>query len=79
MLYFLRSLQMFPMHIPDLSFENPLIVSGRYRGKFPDSVKIGGQMADMSKFVIDLKAQNAKDIQLDSVMSRNLMSLEIWA
>ncbi|KAJ4717760.1 putative Inter-alpha-trypsin inhibitor heavy chain-related [Melia azedarach] len=77
----LDSLEMFPMHIPDLSFENPLIVSGRYRGKFPDSVKIGGQMADMSKFVIDLKAQNAKDIQLDSLLARrqiDILTAQAW-
>ena len=62
------SLQLFPSHIPDLSSESPLIVSGRYDGNFPDCVKISGTLADMSNFTIDLKVQRAKDVPLDRVM-----------
>jgi hypothetical protein len=62
------SLQLFPTHIPDLSSGSPLIVSGRYDGNFPDSVKISGTLADMSNFTIDFKVQRAKDVPLDRVM-----------
>lgn len=64
----LCSLQLLPFHVPDLSSGNLLILSGRYTGKFPDSVKVSGKTADMSNFSLDLKVQNAKDIQLDRVI-----------
>lgn len=76
-LYSLRSLQLFPSHIPDFCMECPLIVSGRYGGNFDDSVQVSGTMADTSNFIIELKAQNAKDIPLDRVMSQNLLLLVI--
>jgi hypothetical protein len=66
------SLQLFPSHIPDLSSGSPLIVSGRYDGSFPDTVKISVTLADMNSFVIDLKVQRAKDVPLDRVMFRPL-------
>lgn len=43
------------------------MVSGRYSGNFPDSVKASGILSDLSRFVIDVKAQKAKDIPLDKV------------
>lgn len=58
---------MCPSHITDLSSENPLIVSGRYRGKFPDTLKVKGVLADLSNFLVDLKIEIAKDIPLDRV------------
>lgn len=61
-------LQLFPFHIPDLSSGSPLIISGRYHGEFPDSLKASGSLADMSNFTIDLKIQKAKEIPLDRVI-----------
>lgn len=61
-------LQLFPSHIPDLSFGSPLIVSGRYNGDFPDIIKVNGILADKSAFATDLKVQNAKDVPLDRVI-----------
>ncbi|KAG6733248.1 hypothetical protein I3842_01G217500 [Carya illinoinensis] len=66
----LDSLELFPSHIPDLSSGNPLIISGRYNGSFPDALKISGNLADMSNFVIELKVQRAKDLPLDRVLAR---------
>lgn len=45
-----------------------MIVSGRYSGIFPESVKVSGILADLSSFVINVKAQKAKDIPLDKVI-----------
>lgn len=59
--------QLFPSYIPDLSFGSPLMVSGRYKGDFPDNIKVTGMLADMSTFVTDLKVQNAKDVPFDRV------------
>lgn len=61
-------LQLFPFHIPDLSSGSPLIISGRYHGEFPESLKASGSLADMSNFTIDLKIQKAKEIPLDRVI-----------
>lgn len=66
---------MFPSDIPDLSTEDPLIVSGRYRGKFPENMKAKGVSADMSTFVMDLKAGRVKDIPLDRVRQNFKLSL----
>lgn len=62
--------QLYPTHIPDLSCESPLIVSGRYRGKFPDTLKAKGVLADLSKLMIDLKIEMARDIPLDRVRNQ---------
>lgn len=62
------SLQLFPYHIPDLSLGNPLIISGRYDGIFPDIIKVSGTKADTSNFVMDMKVQRVKDLPLNRVM-----------
>lgn len=67
-MFSLVSLQLFPCNIPDLSCGKPLVVSGRYNGNFPDSIKISGILADMSTFTLDLEARKAKDVPLDRVM-----------
>lgn len=65
----LDSLELYPFRIPDL-YGSPLVVSGRYNGKFPDIVKARGIGADMSTCVIDVKVRNAKGIALDRVCAR---------
>ncbi|XP_044497452.1 inter alpha-trypsin inhibitor, heavy chain 4-like isoform X2 [Mangifera indica] len=75
------SLELLPFHVPDLSSGNLLILSGRYTGKFPDSVKVSGKTADMSNFSLDLKVQNAKDIQLDRLLARrqiDMLTAHAW-
>ncbi|KAG5547012.1 hypothetical protein RHGRI_012889 [Rhododendron griersonianum] len=62
-------IEVYPSRIPDLLSESPLIVSGRYRGAFPETLKATGILADSSNFVVDLKVQKAKDIPLDKVRS----------
>ncbi|KAK6139698.1 hypothetical protein DH2020_026566 [Rehmannia glutinosa] len=59
----LDDLEVFPSQIPDLS-ESPLIVSGRYNGTFPESLKVNGVLADMSNFSIDLKVEEANEIPI---------------
>lgn len=66
----LDDLEVFPSQVPDLSSDGPLIVSGRYRGSFPDSFKAKGVLADSNNFLIDLKIHNAKDIPLDKVFAK---------
>ncbi|MQL87712.1 hypothetical protein Taro_020264, partial [Colocasia esculenta] len=58
----LDSLEVYPSHIPDLLVGCPLILVGRYNGKFSDSLKLKGTLADTTTFSIDLKVQKTKDI-----------------
>ncbi|KAL2960622.1 hypothetical protein AAZX31_17G046900 [Glycine max] len=67
----LDDLEVYPPHIPDLSSEGPLILSGRYRGNFPKTLKIEGILADFSNFVVDMKIQNAKDIPVQKISARD--------
>ncbi|XP_022721622.1 uncharacterized protein LOC111279023 [Durio zibethinus] len=71
----LDSVEMFPSQIPDLSFGSPLIVSGTYKGDFPDIIKVKGMLADMSTFVTDLKVQNAKDVPFDRILTRRQIDI----
>ncbi|KAL2462377.1 inter-alpha-trypsin inhibitor heavy chain-related [Forsythia ovata] len=66
----LDSLELFSLHLPDLLAGTPLIVSGRYCGNFPDSVKVSGTLADLSNLVINAKVQKAKDVPIDKVFAR---------
>ncbi|XP_041005433.1 uncharacterized protein LOC121250378 isoform X1 [Juglans microcarpa x Juglans regia] len=77
----LDEVEVYPSHITDLSSENPLIVSGRYRGKFPDTLKVKGVLADFSNFLVDLKIEIAKDIPLDRVFAKEhieLLTAQAW-
>ena len=58
---------MYPFHLPDLLSRSPLIVSGRFKGKFPDVVKVQGFLADSSTHVIDVKVVKANDMPLEMV------------
>ena len=60
---------MYPSRIPDLLSESPLIVSGRYRGAFPETLTATGILADTSNFFVELKVHKAKDIPLDKVIT----------
>lgn len=52
---------------------SPLIVSGRFKGKFPDNVKARGYLADLSTHVIDVKVMKANDFPLEMV---NIMHIQ---
>ncbi|KAE7998425.1 hypothetical protein FH972_002970 [Carpinus fangiana] len=77
----LDEVEIYPSHIPDLSSESPLIISGRYRGKFPGTLKAKGVLADLSKFMIDLKIEMARDIPLDRLFAKEqieLLTAQAW-
>ncbi|KAK1436917.1 hypothetical protein QVD17_02701 [Tagetes erecta] len=66
----LESHEIFPSRLPDLLSGSPLIVSGRFRGKFLDNVKARGYLADLSTRVIDVKVMKANDLPLELVCAR---------
>ncbi|CAI0419188.1 unnamed protein product [Linum tenue] len=71
----LDSLELLPSSIPDLTTGAPLLVSGRYDGTFPESVKVTGTWADMTNFTMDLKVKRTKDLPLDRVLARRQIDL----
>lgn len=73
----LEEFEVFPTPVPDLSSKGPLVLSGRYRGVFPDTLKAKGVLADLSNFSLDLKAIQTKDIPLDKVLARQQIELLI--
>ncbi|KAI4325366.1 hypothetical protein MLD38_030772 [Melastoma candidum] len=66
----LDSVELHPCHVPDLCLDHPLIVSGRYTGKFPEIAKITGILADKSVHAMDLKVRRSKDVPLEKVIAR---------
>ncbi|ONK75104.1 uncharacterized protein A4U43_C03F13360 [Asparagus officinalis] len=77
----LEAFEVYPFNIPDLSLGCPLVVSGRYEGRFPDSAKAKGSLADMSDSFVDLKVQIAKDTPLDKVLAKqqiDLLTSQAW-
>ncbi|GLT41847.1 hypothetical protein SLA2020_158810 [Shorea laevis] len=77
-------IELFPSDISDLSFENPLLVSGTYKGGVPVNIQVRGILADKDKpdFAIDLKVQNAEDmLLLDKIFARqqiNALTAQAW-
>ncbi|KAM0922262.1 hypothetical protein ACQ4PT_006221 [Festuca glaucescens] len=62
-------------YIPDISAESPLCVSGKYRGKFPDTVIGKGNLADMTEISIELKVQHVTDMPLDNFLAAQQIAL----
>lgn len=77
----LDEFEVYPSRIPDLSSVSPLIVSGRYRGTFPDALAVSGIFADISNFSADLKVHHANDIPLHKVHAKQeieALTAEAW-
>ncbi|KAF7837543.1 inter alpha-trypsin inhibitor, heavy chain 4-like isoform X1 [Senna tora] len=66
----LEEVEVYPFQIPDLSSEGPLILSGRYKGTFPEIFKAKAVLADFSNFTMDLKIQKTKDIPIQRVSGK---------
>ncbi|XP_022749989.1 inter-alpha-trypsin inhibitor heavy chain H4-like isoform X6 [Durio zibethinus] len=76
-----EQIEVYSSCIPDLSFESPLTICGRYQGSFPDILKAKGILGNLSSFIIDLKIERAKDIPLDRVLARqqiDLLTAQAW-
>ncbi|XP_058757521.1 uncharacterized protein LOC131630796 isoform X2 [Vicia villosa] len=66
----LEEVEVYPLHIPDLSSDSTLVLFGRYKGNFPEVLNLKGVLADFSNFVINMKIQNAKDMPIEKVFAR---------
>ncbi|KAJ8441132.1 hypothetical protein Cgig2_006961 [Carnegiea gigantea] len=71
-----KQMQLYPSTIQDLSYRCPVIMSGRYKGTLPKSLKVHGILADMTAFITDVTVHKAEDVPLDNVMLELFMILE---
>ncbi|KAK7411845.1 hypothetical protein VNO78_03288 [Psophocarpus tetragonolobus] len=77
----LDEVEVFPSHIPDLSSDGLLILSGRYKGSFPKDLAVKGVLADFSNFVVDMNIQEAKDIPIQRICAGdqiNYLTARAW-
>ncbi|KAG6414287.1 hypothetical protein SASPL_127005 [Salvia splendens] len=77
----LDDLEVFPCQIPDLSSESPFVVSGRYQGTFPKTLKLNGRLGDMSGFTLDLNVEEAKEIPVSKMVAKHqieLLTAQAW-
>ncbi|CAH1425409.1 unnamed protein product [Lactuca virosa] len=77
----LKSYELYPSRIPDLLSRSPLIVSGRYQGKFPELVKVRGLMTDLSSYVMDIKVRKTSNINLDRMCGMrevDILTSQAW-
>ncbi|KAK1268468.1 hypothetical protein QJS04_geneDACA005099 [Acorus gramineus] len=73
--------EVYPFNVPDLSNRSPLVVSGRYRGNFPDSCKATGTLPDLTNFATQLKVQRTEAIPLNKVFAKqhiDLLTSQAW-
>ncbi|WCJ42819.1 inter-alpha-trypsin inhibitor heavy chain-related [Euphorbia peplus] len=76
----LNEVEVFPSAIPDLS-GGPLVISGRYQGKFPANLKATGLCGDLSNFTLDLKIHKADDMPFDRIFAKqqiDVLTAEAW-
>ncbi|GAA0169444.1 hypothetical protein LIER_23932 [Lithospermum erythrorhizon] len=74
-------LEVYPSRVPDLSSQSPLIVSGKYRGKFPANVNVRGLLPDMNNFSLDLMVQESNDTLLNKVVVKqqiDTLTAQVW-
>ncbi|XP_037484185.1 uncharacterized protein LOC119362996 isoform X3 [Triticum dicoccoides] len=62
-------------YIPDISAQCPLCISGKYQGKFPETVVATGYLADMTEISIELKVQHITDMPLDNIFAAQQIAL----
>jgi len=67
--------QVYPFPIPDLFCGNPLVVSGRFHGKFPRSIKVVGMLPDQTVWDIEVFSSESPGVPLSKV-SYNLFHLQ---
>lgn len=76
-----EQIEVYSSRIPDLLFESPLTICGRYQGSFPDTLRAKGILGNLSSFITDLKVERAKDMPLDRVLGRlqiDLLTAQAW-
>jgi hypothetical protein len=67
--------EIYPFPIPDLFCGNPLVVSGKYQGTFPDSITIFGLMPDQSTWQLEVYSRKSSKVPLNKVFAKQQLDL----
>ncbi|KAG6549238.1 hypothetical protein Mapa_009224 [Marchantia paleacea] len=73
--------EVYPYTIPDLFCTNPLVVSGRFYGNFPSTIKVVGLLPNQSVWELEVHMKKAGQIPLDKVFAKqqlDLMTAQSW-
>jgi hypothetical protein len=73
--------QVYPLPIPDLFCGNPLVVSGRFHGKFPRSIKVVGMLPDQTVWDIEVLSSESPGVPLSKVFAKqqlDLLTAQAW-
>ncbi|XP_051131329.1 uncharacterized protein LOC127251609 [Andrographis paniculata] len=71
----LDDLEVYPSQIPDVSSESPLIVSGRYSGTFPKTIRVSGILPDESNFTLGLDVEDNEEVQIGKIIAKHQIEL----
>lgn len=70
----LNDVEVYPTRVPDLSSESPLIISGRYSGKFPEVLKARGKLADLTNYEMEMKVREVEGFPIERSTSLRISS-----
>ena len=65
---------MYPFPIPDLFCGNPLVVSGRFHGSFPESITLSGLLPDQSTWQTEVPSKRTLTVPLSKV---SIISIQV--
>lgn len=71
--------QVYPFAIPDLFCGNPLVVSGKFHGSFPDTISFFGLMPDQSTWKTEVPSRKTSKVPLSKVKSRELYVGDLYS
>lgn len=63
---------MYPFPIPDLFCGNPLVVSGRFHGSFPESITLSGLLPDQSTWQTEVPSKRTLTVPLSKVVINSI-------
>eukprot|EP00164_Ancoracysta_twista_P000880 GFYU01001157.1.p1 GENE.GFYU01001157.1~~GFYU01001157.1.p1 ORF type:complete len:822 (+),score=264.25 GFYU01001157.1:181-2466(+) len=77
----LKSCDLYPFPIPDLFFGAPLLISGKYEGQFPSTVKLRGRLGNGVVFEKDVRVSPAGGMPVGRVFVKqqlDLLTAKAW-
>ncbi|XP_024378444.1 uncharacterized protein [Physcomitrium patens] len=67
--------EVYPFAIPDLFCGNPLVVSGKFHGSFPDTISFFGLMPDQSTWKTEVPSRKTSKVPLSKVFAKQQLDL----
>lgn len=77
----LANIELYPFPIPDLFAGNPLVISGKYTGAWPQSITVNGVLPNGARWQQVVATTQTASIPLDKVFARqrlDLLTAKAW-